>query len=251
MILSRIKQECRYLTAPSWSFAELAKFWDSLIDYEDKNEEAYSYFRRFTDAYKLSQIKDDSEVLDICSRSGYGTLLFSRHGKIRQAVCADVSQRLLEVCLSRLKKEGIEVEGVRIENLPLPFTSGRFDAILCFETVEHMPQPEIFIKELGRVIKTGGELILTTPNVLWEPLHSLAAVLNLHHSEGPHRFLSRKKLRRYLADAGFAIKTEATTVLLPFNNRFSIEVNDWLEKQFWNSLLPLLGLRRIFISVRT
>ncbi|MEW6739063.1 MAG: class I SAM-dependent methyltransferase [Nitrospirota bacterium] len=47
---------------------------------------------------------------------------------------------------------------------PLPFPDEYFANVFSIEGVEHFENPFIFIKELCRVLKPGGRLILTTPN---------------------------------------------------------------------------------------
>lgn len=48
-----------------------------------------------------------------------------------------------------------------ITTLPVP--EGSFDAVLCSEVLEHVPRPEQAVRELARVLKTGGWLALTAP----------------------------------------------------------------------------------------
>lgn len=48
-----------------------------------------------------------------------------------------------------------------ITSIPVPDAS--FDAVLCVEVLEHLPEPIKAIKELARVTKPGGTLILTIP----------------------------------------------------------------------------------------
>jgi SAM-dependent methyltransferase len=48
-----------------------------------------------------------------------------------------------------------------ITNIPRPDHS--FDAILCTEVFEHIPDPISAIKEFSRLLKPGGKLILTAP----------------------------------------------------------------------------------------
>jgi len=48
-----------------------------------------------------------------------------------------------------------------IINIPEPDLS--FDAIMCTEVLEHIPHPELAIKEFSRLIKKNGHLILTAP----------------------------------------------------------------------------------------
>lgn len=49
----------------------------------------------------------------------------------------------------------------------LPFESEYFDALLCNQVLEHVPDDDAFIRELARVIKPGGLLVLTAPFV-WD-----------------------------------------------------------------------------------
>lgn len=56
---------------------------------------------------------------------------------------------------------------VNIEATPLPVADETFDYVLCCEVLEHMEQDPMFmLSEVNRVLKPGGTLILTTPNVV-------------------------------------------------------------------------------------
>jgi len=47
----------------------------------------------------------------------------------------------------------------------LPYGNGIFGAVIIKHVVEHLKQPELCIKELGRILAPGGVLILATPNL--------------------------------------------------------------------------------------
>lgn len=47
--------------------------------------------------------------------------------------------------------------------IKMPIKSESFDAVLCVEVLEHLPQPLEALKEISRVTKKGGTLILTAP----------------------------------------------------------------------------------------
>lgn len=245
--MKRIKEEYSYTHQKYWPFTDVGKFWDTVIDYDEINKKADSYSRRFVDGYNLSNIADGSYILDICARTGNGTLYFWQREKVKKALCADFSDQMLKICASRLKEAGVLFECLKVESLPLVFKDGEFDAVLCFETVEHISNPGDFIKELSRVIRLGGQMILTTPNTSWGFIHTLSAIFNLHHSEGPHRFIGRKTLRKFVEESGFKIITEKTCVLVPAGPRFLISLGAWLEKVIGNQAMSLFGLRRIFI----
>ncbi len=58
----------------------------------------------------------------------------------------------------------------------LPFRDGGFDAVVCSEVVEHLPDPDAAIREMSRVLSPGGVLALTTPNA-GNKLHKLRKFL--------------------------------------------------------------------------
>ena len=67
----------------------------------------------------------------------------------------------------KLQDESItlKVARVNIENEPLPFDDNTFDFILLSEVIEHMEvDPMYMLSEINRVLKTGGTLVVTTPN---------------------------------------------------------------------------------------
>ncbi|KKM62505.1 hypothetical protein LCGC14_1521020, partial [marine sediment metagenome] len=71
----RTCQEIQHWRRREWSFADVGAHWDATEDYDDINAETYSYFRRFVDGLRLSDLPSGARVLDICARSGNGTLL--------------------------------------------------------------------------------------------------------------------------------------------------------------------------------
>jgi 2-polyprenyl-3-methyl-5-hydroxy-6-metoxy-1,4-benzoquinol methylase len=83
---------------------------------------------------------------------------------------------------------------------PLPFADGEFDLVLCAETVEHVRDVQLFLSEIRRVLRPGGELALTTPahGPLVRPEHPLS----------PHlRAFTRRSLRELLDELGFDVRS--------------------------------------------
>ena len=243
---ARTKLEWKYMTQESWTFDDVGQHWDATEEYDDVNAETYSYFQRFVDGLKYSTIPDAASILDICCRTGNGTAYFAEHGKVRYSICADVSERFLHLAHTYLEELDIPHETLFFQELPLKLDDASVEAILCFETLEHVPDPEAFVNELGRVIVDGGEMVLTTPNFLWEPVHWLAAIINLHHSEGPHRFLRYRRLVRSVQAAGFTIEQDRGTILIPDGPKWLVEWGRRLEGRF-PALAHRLALRRVLI----
>jgi SAM-dependent methyltransferase len=49
---------------------------------------------------------------------------------------------------------------------PLPYGDASFDIVLLVEVIEHLENHRVAISELARILKPGGVLILTTPNIM-------------------------------------------------------------------------------------
>jgi SAM-dependent methyltransferase len=247
----RIREEIGYWSHSQWTFQEVGDHWDRTEDYDEINEQTYSYRRRFVDGHRLSSVEPGSHVLDICARTGNGTAYFYERGLVGSAICADVSFNMGAICRRYLQEIGCtQFAWVPVMDYDLPFADANFDAVLCFETVEHFSEPEKLVAELGRVTRPGGVLILTTPNVLWEPVHAIAAIMQWHHSEGPHRFIRHKRLLDMVEQAGFTIEQVETTVLIPGGPPALIKLGEWIETHTRRTLMPLLGLRRVIVATR-
>jgi SAM-dependent methyltransferase len=79
----------------------------------------------------------------------------------------------------------------------LPFGDEVFDGIACFELLEHLGDHDGLMREIRRVLRPEGRLLLTTPNRLTERFLSLPGGpgVNPHHVSTP----TPRELRRVLA----------------------------------------------------
>ena len=55
------------------------------------------------------------------------------------------------------------------DGLCLPFKTDSLDAIICTQVIEHVRDPDLLVREIGRGLKSGGLLLLTGP--MYWPLH--------------------------------------------------------------------------------
>lgn len=94
-------------------------------------------------------------------------------------------------------------------NLPLEWSGGGFDVVVSTEVIEHLENPRAVAREFARLLRPGGEVILTTPNQ--ESLRSLLSLVVTGHfalfqdSCYPAHItaLLRKDLLRVFQEAGF------------------------------------------------
>ncbi len=112
-------------------------------------------------AFAADLIPNDARVLDVAVGSGYGSkILLRRGGKSnqRRVVGVDISEKALQ--------EAGDVNGlelVRASAEKLPFQNHSFDAVVSFETIEHLANPRALVSEAKRVLKKGGSFIVSTP----------------------------------------------------------------------------------------
>lgn len=229
-----------------WTFADVAAHWDS-VSYDKSNAGIDSHLRRFTDSAPLFTIAPNARVLDIDCRTANGTIFFYNKYPAATFACIAMAESFLRIAREKLHAKGITAHVDQLQNLPLAFADSSFDIVLCYETIEHVPDPKAFLAELARVLKTNGTLVLTTPNRLWEPVHWLSATFKLDHGEGPHRMLPRKELIGYLENNGMHIHIERTFVLIPAGPKWLLRFGRWLENALPQPALKTIALRRTFI----
>jgi 2-polyprenyl-3-methyl-5-hydroxy-6-metoxy-1,4-benzoquinol methylase len=91
-------------------------------------------------------------------------------------------------------------------NRPLPFEDNSFDFAILVEVIEHVVNAELLLKEIARILRPGGQLLLSTPNHAYYGNRFAALIGKPPKEEGYHfRFFTRKLLESKLAEAGFQI----------------------------------------------
>jgi len=53
-----------------------------------------------------------------------------------------------------------------LDQMPYPLPDASADLVLAIEVIEHLENPRGFVRELVRIVKPGGRLVITTPNQL-------------------------------------------------------------------------------------
>ena len=60
---------------------------------------------------------------------------------------------------------GIDFAECNLETESMPFANDNFDLVLCLALLEHLENPRMMLEEIQRILKPGGVVIMTTPNI--------------------------------------------------------------------------------------
>ena len=105
-------------------------------------------------------VGEDDFCLDLGCGDGYGTKLLASRAK--EAVGVDIDGRTIERAVEKYGSENCKFQ--KYDGKKLPFPEETFDLVACFHVIEHVKDDISFISEIFRVLKKGGDLILSTPN---------------------------------------------------------------------------------------
>lgn len=141
------------------------------------------------------------------------------------------------------KSEQLEYCHFSVESEPFPLPAGEFDAVLFCEIIEHLQiDPVAVLTEIHRVLKPGGVLVLTTPNVnRLENVARMVAGANIYDpysgygTYGRHnREYNKHELNLLLTYCGFDVEIMFTA---------DVHQNHAAEFCSLDPLVPLLKFR--------
>lgn len=132
----------------------------------------------------------------------------------------DISQGMLDEARRDLEKSGITSIKLEINDVTqLSYADATFDKAFASEVMEHIPEWETGVKNMARVLKPGGTLVLTTPNKWsWYGFDRLILFKYVLRKKEKHPWdvwKSRGELRRAVEAAGLQVTGEATMCFLP------------------------------------
>ncbi len=106
----------------------------------------------------VAGFKERKKILDVGCATGSMLAPFLKTHEIHGV---DISEGFIaKACAA-----GIQAVVHDIETKPLPYADGTFDIVFSGETIEHQVDTDWMLSELNRVLKPGGTLILTFPNI--------------------------------------------------------------------------------------
>ena len=164
-----------------------------------------------------------SDVLDVGCSSGY----LAR--PLTEAGARVVGLELDPAAAAEARSVCADVVVGDVESMELPFESGSFDVVVCGDVVEHLRSPGEALARLRPLLRPGGRLVLTTPNVAnWSMRLSLLVgrwrytergILDRTHT---HLF-TRKTLVETVEGAGYRVVTLDHTAPVPLVGTPAVE----------------------------
>lgn len=87
----------------------------------------------------------------------------------------------------------------------LPWNDRSFDVVTCSASFHHYPVPELYLKEVKRVLRTGGILMIADPFTSNELLRFFANIVIKFSKSGDVRIYSQKEMQELLENCGFTL----------------------------------------------
>lgn len=229
---------------------EVRAFWDRVAPiYEPTNKTiGYVHTQRFEKTLKYGDFQPGQRVLNIWSRTG-NLLPYLRRVHNLDITNREVSPTMMIIAQQKYPNEQFALTD--LENLS-EFPDSSFDRIVSLETLEHTPKPEIFLRELHRVLKPGGRLIVSLPPRGFEIPTRIYDRLFHNHGEGPHQFLWSWEVKRLLRNAGLTLTAHHPAIILPLgNDRFTRASEKILTGLFGRTPLAECGVRHFYLCTRS
>lgn len=171
--------------------------WASKINNAETQKRLKIVFQKLLKSYNLKGKK----FLEVGCGLGYFSEMANKLDADVTGV--DVGESLVKITKKRVPRGKF----VKASASQLPFNSGTFDVVLCTEVIEHVENQNEALKELSRVLKRNGILVITTPNRLFKFLFDFLGILGVRPYKGNEKWYYPWTLKKMLGSQG-RIKNE-------------------------------------------
>ena len=109
-------------------------------------------------------------LLDLGCDAGWRTMWVAQRIGAREVHGVEIVEARAELAAAR----GVEVAAADL-SARLPYDDDRFDVVISNQVIEHLPDTDVFVSEIRRVLRPGGIAVVSTENLAaW---HNIAALI--------------------------------------------------------------------------
>ncbi|AMN43471.1 class I SAM-dependent methyltransferase [Rhodoplanes sp. Z2-YC6860] len=113
-------------------------------------------------ALRANGIGKSSRVLDVgCGDAALTGLIATEFGAQVEGI--DTTPLSIDLAKSEFAKRSLKGEFRLIDGYKYPYPADSFDAVVCSDVIEHVAMPDLMLREMWRVLKPSGVLVVTTP----------------------------------------------------------------------------------------
>jgi len=125
-------------------------------------------------AVSLANVREGQRVLDVAGGSGDLTKLFLKKvGRGGQVVLTDINNAMLRVGRDRMLDNGTPTPVAQCDAEKLPFPDNYFDCVSIAFGLRNVTRKEAALREMRRVLKPGGRLIVLEFSKIAKPLEKM------------------------------------------------------------------------------
>lgn len=144
----------------SWKYSypyDLQEIWGQVTN----KGYAYAYSNRRHHTLQLLKevLPDGGKILDVAAAQGNFSLTMAEMGY--EVTWNDLREDLADYVKKKFEKGKIDYAPGNVFELGF---SEQFDAVLITEIIEHVAHPDEFLSQIGKMVKPGGYVIMSTPN---------------------------------------------------------------------------------------
>lgn len=170
-------------------------------------------------------------MLDIGAGNGILIALIRQKYKNFKFQAVDYVDNLLEIT-------DVPLDVVNLNETALPYNNESFDFVSIAEVIEHLENPRGTLREISRVLKPGGRVVITTPNVLNLKSRLMFLFTGFHNLFGPLTVnpINKHSTHGHITPIGYFYLSHALAESGFTNIEFDID-----KKQSW-AYLPSIVL---------
>lgn len=144
------------------TMSEPEKFWDSSAGNYDKTEQRFEYIHRKSRENARRHLKAGDVVLDY--GCGTGTATCELANQVKEIHAIDISSKMIEAAKEKADAKNLQnAIFVQADIFDERYKEESFDAILAFNMLHTVPNPQDVVKRLRELLKPEGVFISVTP----------------------------------------------------------------------------------------